>query len=243
MNSAVWTYFSQQHPYRSYIQAGNGRQIDPHDSEVLLPPLFAAGFAHLLAPFRISAGAFQVFQLFANLPVAVADEVLIMPMALQRLLQREQMFGSVVSLQRRHDALLAGFHPPMAQLRQPARIPLPCQNGVHNRKPAHPCQIAQHPVDLYVHLIQRLLHVLDVAGSPPPPNWPDAAEWCAARKSPAPAGKSLAAIPPRAGTAATPSRRHPASVPGHSCSGGHSPNTLRIRARPAFGTTESSTPP
>ncbi len=85
-----------------------------------------------------------------------------MPMALQRLLQREQMFGSVVSLQRRHDALLAGFHPPMAQLRQPARIPLPCQNGVHNRKPAHPCQIAQHPVDLYVHLIQRLLHVLDV---------------------------------------------------------------------------------
>ena len=84
-----------------------------------------------------------------------------MPVARQGLPQREQMFRPVVSFQCLHNLFLTGTHPAIAQLCQLVPIPLPSQNRLYYGEPAGPGDIAQHPMDLHVHLVQRFLPVLD----------------------------------------------------------------------------------
>ena len=53
--------------------------------------------------------------------------------------------------------------PPVAQGREPNRVPLSGDNGAHDRHAGAAGQIRDRAMDLNVHLIQRLLHPLDEA--------------------------------------------------------------------------------
>lgn len=81
------------------------------------------------------------------------------------LLQCEQVFGSPIALQGSCDLGLAPFAVLVAQLGQDMRITLATQNGPDDRHPRHAADVADDFGQLDVHLLQRLLHVLDVLAS------------------------------------------------------------------------------
>jgi hypothetical protein len=58
----------------------------------------------------------------------------------------------------------AGLDPPVPQCRQRMRVALTRQDSLQDRDPGHAGDIADHVVELQVHLIQSLLHVLHVTG-------------------------------------------------------------------------------
>src|ERR1700730_7207178 len=88
-----------------------------------------------------------------NLEIARADQFLVMTKRFQRLAEREQMLASVVSHQRLGDGIRAGLDPPVAECRQRMRVALTRQDGLHDRYPGHAGDIADHVVELQVHLI------------------------------------------------------------------------------------------
>lgn len=76
------------------------------------------------------------------------------------------MFRPPVAPQRRfHFFHRAAFNPRIAQLHQLLRVSFPSQDGVHDPQPRVAIQIAHHMMQQNVHLLQRLLHVLDLFGS------------------------------------------------------------------------------
>ena len=50
----------------------------------------------------------------------------------------------------------------MSQLRQDSRIPFARHNGVQNCQPASPRDVAEHRMDLQIHLGEGFLHMLHV---------------------------------------------------------------------------------
>jgi hypothetical protein len=74
------------------------------------------------------------------------------------------MFFPVVACQRLHDGCFAGFDAPVAQLSQPERIAFSGEDGIHNGQASGPRQVADHVVNLQIHLIQSPLHRLQVNG-------------------------------------------------------------------------------
>ena len=96
-----------------------------------------------------------------DLPVAVGDLVLVMVPALQGLAQREDVLG-VPSAAQGFEHLLglgaADLH--IAQRQQRLRRALSRHDGAHHRQSAHARQRADDVVQLDVHALQRLLHVL-----------------------------------------------------------------------------------
>ena len=118
----------------------------------------------------------------------------------------------------------------------------PSQNGVDNRQAGQAGDIADDVMQLQVHLIQGLLHVIHMRGTPSVPGSPGGAAENAQRRPPAPDDKRRAANRLNAGTAATGNRKHRYAGRARSSHVGHSPGTPRSRAPPESGTEESSTP-
>ena len=85
--------------------------------------------------------------------------------ALNRLPERKQMLIGPVAAQRFHDPFgLDLADPHVAQLQQRRGIALAGKDRAHHRKTARPGQRADHVVQLDIHPLQRLLHVLDMPG-------------------------------------------------------------------------------
>jgi hypothetical protein len=80
----------------------------------------------------------------------------------QGLAKGEEMFVTVVSHQRFHDGLLRGSDAPVSEISQLLRITLTRQNGVEDGQTGGPGDVADHVMNLKVHLVQRLLHVLQM---------------------------------------------------------------------------------
>ena len=74
------------------------------------------------------------------------------------------MLFALVSYQGLHDDFFGGSDPPVAQLRQFARITFTGQDRINDGPPGGSGKIADDVVKLYVHLVKRLLHVLQVNG-------------------------------------------------------------------------------
>ena len=110
-----------------------------------------------------SGGRLKILQLYPDLPVAVVDHLLMTTVSLQRRLQREQMLVPVVAHQRFCDHGLAGFDALAARLRQFQGISLPCENGINNGQSSLSHDIANHMVQLHIHLVERFVHVVDVS--------------------------------------------------------------------------------
>ena len=72
------------------------------------------------------------------------------------------MLRSPVAHQRFANRLFTGFDARVAQFGQHHRIPLSGDDGIYNRQPGHARQIADHVMDLHIHLRQRFVHVLDM---------------------------------------------------------------------------------
>jgi hypothetical protein len=67
----------------------------------------------------------------------------------------------------RSDTVRAGFNSRAlsvrgAQFRQLLRIALPAHDGIHYGQPCQPGNVVDHVMDLYIHLRQRLVYVLDM---------------------------------------------------------------------------------
>ena len=99
-----------------------------------------------------------------NLQVALGDLGLVGPVKLQGLGQLEDMLLPPVPLQRLGDGLLVGLGPGISQPGQPAGIPFPLDDGFDDVHARLAGDVADHVLELHVHLGQRLLHVLDVLG-------------------------------------------------------------------------------
>jgi len=83
-----------------------------------------------------------------------------MPVSHQGLAKREQMFVTVVAHQRFHDGLLRGSDAPVSEISQPLGITLTGQDGVNDGQASGPGDVADDVMNLKVHLIECLLHVL-----------------------------------------------------------------------------------
>jgi hypothetical protein len=99
-------------------------------------------------------------QLFLNLFIAGCHQALVVRKSFQRLTQGEKMLAPVVSHQRFHHHLFAGFHPPVSQLPQNHRIVLSFHHGIENRQSTLPGDVTKHVMDLEIHLGQGFLHGL-----------------------------------------------------------------------------------
>ena len=87
---------------------------------------------------------------------------LVMLVHLPRLLQREKVLTTPIALQRFANRFFAGFDMRVPQLRQLLRIALPTHDGIHDGQSGQPSDVADHLMDLHIHLRQRFLHVLDM---------------------------------------------------------------------------------
>ncbi len=148
-------------------------QVHPEDSiEVILQ--VETGFASTRflpvwrfreGPFRGIRFRFESLQKLRNFAVTCLDQLLVMTKCGQRLVEREQMLAPIVAHQRLGDGIRSGLDPSVAQCRQRMRVALPRQDGLYDRHSGHTGDIADHVVQLQVHLIQSFLHVLDVTRS------------------------------------------------------------------------------
>ena len=75
------------------------------------------------------------------------------------------MLSSIVTHQRFGDDLFTGFNPLVAQLGQLKWITLPGQDGINDSQAGLSRDVADHVVQLQIHLVQRFLHVVDVSRS------------------------------------------------------------------------------
>ena len=74
------------------------------------------------------------------------------------------MFWPVVSNESLRHFVPRAFHPPMTELRQFDGIALAREHGIENGLATGAGDVAEHMVELPVHLAERLLHVQNVLG-------------------------------------------------------------------------------
>jgi len=75
------------------------------------------------------------------------------------------MFRPIVSNQSLRYLVARALHPTMTELRQCDGIALAREDGIENGLPTGSGDVAQHMVELQVHLTERLLHVQNVLRS------------------------------------------------------------------------------
>jgi hypothetical protein len=97
--------------------------------------------------------------------VAVGDLALIELEGLKVLTQREQVFGAVIPGQRRNDLQFAGFATTVAMGRQLMRVAYPGQDVPHNRHAGYAGDVAEHVMQLEVHLGQGFLNPINAGGA------------------------------------------------------------------------------
>ena len=74
------------------------------------------------------------------------------------------MLFPVVADERLLDRLLTGANPPVSQSNQPVRISFSRQNSVDDGQSGGTGDVTDHVMQLKIHLIEGLLHAMDVAG-------------------------------------------------------------------------------
>ena len=77
--------------------------------------------------------------------------------------QREQVLLPVISHQAFCDGFVAGSNPGIAERSHRMHIPTAFEDRIHDCQSGRSGDIADDVVQLQIHLIQRLLHVLNVA--------------------------------------------------------------------------------
>jgi len=97
--------------------------------------------------------------------MALFDLALVMAIGGQRLPEGEQVLSAPRSGQRLGDGLLVGLDAWVTELGQHLGPAFPVQDGVQDPQPRHPGDVADHVVDLQVHLGQGFVDVLHVGGS------------------------------------------------------------------------------
>ena len=76
--------------------------------------------------------------------------------------EREDLFRPVISLQRFGHGVRTGCDARVPILRSGMRVALSSDDRAENAHPRHACHITHHVVQVEMHLIQRLLHVLNM---------------------------------------------------------------------------------
>src|SRR5258708_713285 len=97
-----------------------------------------------------------------RLLIQLNEQLLVVAVSLQRLLEREQMLGPAVSHESLRHFVPRAFYPTMTELRQCDGIALAREDGIENRLATGSGDVAEHMVELQVHLTQRLLPVQNV---------------------------------------------------------------------------------
>src|SRR5262245_4821663 len=116
----------------------------------------------LLSPFwrlRIAIGGLQIGQLTLDFLIDFCDESLVVPIARQRLPERENVLDPIIAFQRLGHGVLTALHTGMTQLREFDGISLTSENRIEDTKSAETSDVAQNPMHLQIHLIQGLLHM------------------------------------------------------------------------------------
>jgi hypothetical protein len=104
----------------------------------------------------------ELLQRSPNLSITVLNEFLVAAIGCQRLSQSEYVFGPVITNQRFGDDRFARLDALVAQFCQDIRVSLSRQDSLDNGKSGLSRDVADDVMQLQVHLIQRLLHVVDV---------------------------------------------------------------------------------
>src|SRR5579862_2523497 len=107
----------------------------------------------------------QTFEVILDFLVDIIDHLLVIAIPSKRLLEGKQMLWTIIALQRLRDLFLAALHTAVAQLGQPNRVAIPFQDRIQNALTTDAGNIAQHVMDLEIHLVQSLLHVPYVLGA------------------------------------------------------------------------------
>ena len=92
------------------------------------------------------------------------DQLLVIPVGFKGLAEREQVLLAVVADQRFHDGLFTGANARVTQLSQLKRIAFSGKDCVHDGQAGGSIEIADDVMNLQIHPIQRLLHVLEMKG-------------------------------------------------------------------------------
>ena len=125
------------------------------------------GEASVLAPLGEAADGREVRVAGVRVDARLArfDLALQQVVAGQRLLQGEQVFVAPVAPQAGRNGGLVRLATTVPELRQRRPVPLARDDGAHDQLPGLAHDVAQHVVQLDVHLRQRLLQVLHCAAA------------------------------------------------------------------------------
>jgi hypothetical protein len=80
---------------------------------------------------------------------------------LQRLVEHEEQFRAVIARERGFDLGLAFLNSIICQRGQFSGIAFTCQNRIQNRQPTVSADVTEHMMQVEVHLVKCLLHVLN----------------------------------------------------------------------------------
>ncbi len=113
------------------------------------------------------AAVLELLQLGCNLPVALGNLGVIEPVQFQGLGQLEDVLLPPMPPQRLGEGVLIRFHAWATKLRQLVGVPFAAHNSGDDVQTGLAGDVADHVLELDVHLGQRLLHVLDMMGGVP----------------------------------------------------------------------------
>jgi len=153
------------------IDALDGGEIDAADAEkmgadvegglILLAAASVGGFVKRLAGAMILESGQVIF----DVGVAGGDLLAVEVEKLEGLAESEEVFGSPIALEGEGDGGLIVLAAVVPELGQAVRIALACQDGAQDPHAGDAGDIADHVMELEVHLFEGLLHVLNVVGS------------------------------------------------------------------------------
>ncbi len=97
-----------------------------------------------------------------DLDIALGHELLVVAVGVQRLSERKDMLRPVIAPERLCDGLRCRVDAPVAQRGERRGVTFAGENRVDDRESGHPGDVADHVMQLQIHLVQRLLHALDM---------------------------------------------------------------------------------
>lgn len=162
----VGSDFAEDDLGRQYANALNGRQIHSRPAVQFGAQVFSRhpimeGLATRLAGRQgLLAQAGQGGHLRNDLFIALQNLLIVNVIQFKGTFEDKEMLGAKVTLHGFGNGRLGGSHPPVGQSRQFLPITFSLENRFDNAQAADPGHIAQDLVQLYVHLLQRLLQVL-----------------------------------------------------------------------------------
>src|SRR5712691_8205192 len=153
---------------RGRVDAIDPREVDAGEPLQVLARIEAQGApARLAAPGRAPQGLapaliLELPELRLDLGLARGDLPAVDIEELHSLPELEQVLPAPGALQRAGDRRLVRLTAPVAQLGQHAGVALSREHRPDDRQAGQPGDVAHHVGQLEIHLLERLLHVLDV---------------------------------------------------------------------------------